>query len=229
MPRVRRRTLKRKGQWSTRHVELALYRGWSESVSLTGDRQATRELVQQCWEEIGKDLMRDWIGVHPGSRPAAWWLTEGKALGLELEHGIPNWPAGEPHTHWDGQVECRRVHEDSAYELVVLSEAGVLTEEEYERLYEILEERGPTRCMTWWQYYGSDLPGAPVLVSVGDPPLVRSMLDGETVLEPQWVVLERADDLDAQETELLEEFRAQGVEPWSRSQPYPDHACGGVR
>jgi len=74
MPRLRRRPKTRRSPLITDRTIDRLKTGCNFWF-LDGDEISEEEL-HQAWEEIGSEILQEWIREKPGQRPSAWWLFE---------------------------------------------------------------------------------------------------------------------------------------------------------
>ena len=76
MPRVKRRAHRRRTTWGQGHI-IQLQTGHAyfrdESFGNESRRTLDDDLMRAAWEELGDELLDDWITKSPGTRPYAWW------------------------------------------------------------------------------------------------------------------------------------------------------------
>lgn len=87
MPRLRRRIKLRTAYDEGHFAQLregpdALYAcvfggGWESHSAMSPAQRADRaEAMRTAWEELGEDLLADFIEANPGARPWAWWMFD---------------------------------------------------------------------------------------------------------------------------------------------------------
>ena len=79
MPRVKRRTHRRRTGYDSQHIHQLLY-GWCffpEGFGQDGhNSHCDRKGMQLAWELMRDELLPAWIAEHPGTRPYAWWAFD---------------------------------------------------------------------------------------------------------------------------------------------------------
>ena len=81
MPRVMRRPHRRRSTWGEGHIDQLLSgHGFSFTDNFGDASRGTldTEMVREAWSDLGEELLAQWIGERPCSRPWCWWYLDAR-------------------------------------------------------------------------------------------------------------------------------------------------------
>lgn len=164
MPRVKRRTKRRRTGYTDAHIrQLLTGHEWFGDAFGRDDRGTLDvDAMREAWEALRGELLPKWIAEHPGTRPYAWWVFDAperrRRIGTmrplypvkEIDHMTPEPHCelvedGKPHPFDNPERnakvdEWRRTYPDvanrAAYKLYFGKPSCLMTADDFEAAYE---------------------------------------------------------------------------------------------
>lgn len=144
-PRSRRISRQHRG-WTEHHI-YQLGHGFDYWGTAFGDnidvgtnprKELDLEAAREGWEELGEDVLANWIAEKPGTRPWGWWLFDAPqrlrvVSGVEHpQSGFASWQPDRPRHFWFGRPSPKHAKCTAKYETETeyLTRLNLLTQSE---------------------------------------------------------------------------------------------------